>query len=160
MDRSRYKPLFLFSAALILPSIVIGVLAWKNVTQDRELGEKRRMEAEKRTLAGIRQNVLARLERIKLQEITTASPATTASTTGAYSDPAVLLVGLADRDWLVLPWDVDPNAERLRQFIREPAFASKIQDAERAELVEKTYDRAAGLYRESIRAAEAARNSS
>ena len=149
MSRVRYKPLFLFVVALILPSVVIVVLGWRNFAQERELAEKRLMDAEKHATAEIRQRVLERLERIKLQEIVEAP---------TFSDPAVVLIGWVDRDRLLLPWDIEP-ANRARQSVDNAEASRKIDEAERAELVDKRFDQAAGLYRESIEAARASGNS-
>ena len=144
MNRVRYKPIFLFVVALVLPSVVIAVLGVRNFAQERELAEKRLTDAEKHATAEIRQRVLERLERTKLQEIAEAP---------AFTDPAVVLVAWLDRDRLLLPWDLEPNANRSRQTVEDAAVALKIDEAERAELIEKRYDTAAGLYQESIEAA-------
>src|SRR5438105_4385637 len=101
MKRFRYKQSLLFLVALILPNIVIAVLGWSNARQERELADQRWMDTEKQTVAAIRQEVLARLERIKVQEIA-AAPASPAARSAAYSDPAVVLTGWADKNRLVL----------------------------------------------------------
>jgi signal transduction histidine kinase len=152
MGRFRYRQLLLFLAALILPSIAIVTLGWKIIAQQRELDEKRLAEAEKRMVADVRQSLISRLNQIKLQELT-ATPAAPTPRAGNYSDPAVMVVGWVDRDRLVLPWDVDPNADRFRRAVAEPEFARLIDDAERVEVAEKDYGRAAILYRNAWKSA-------
>jgi hypothetical protein len=137
MGRYRYRQLFLFLLALTLPSSAIIGLGWLTITQERELSEKRAADAQKQMLADIRQDLRAQLDRIKLQEITSA-----------YSDPAVLFVGSVEDNRLVLPWDTDANADRFRQAVSMPEFADRAALAERAEILEKHYDQAATLYRE------------
>jgi signal transduction histidine kinase len=140
MGRYRYRQLFLFLLALTLPSSAIIGLGWLTITQERELSEKRAADAQKQMLADIRQDLRAQLDRIKLQEITSA-----------YSDPAVLFVGSVEDNRLVLPWDTDPNADRFRQAVSVPEFADSAAIAERSEIVEKHYDQAAALYRELLK---------
>src|SRR5262245_2870699 len=97
--RSRYRQLFLFLIALIIPSLAGIVLGLRMVTQERELGEKRLVDAQRRSVSEIRQEMLARLERIKVQAVS------------GNSDPSIALVATAERDRLVLPWDADPDSE-------------------------------------------------
>src|SRR5262249_39628782 len=78
MSQYRYKQTLLLLAILILPSVAIGLLGWRDFTRERE---KQLRDAEERTKIDIRQTLLQVLERIKLQEIS-----------GAPSDPAVVLV--------------------------------------------------------------------
>src|SRR6185369_2191834 len=142
MGRYRYRQLFLFLLALIFPSSAIIGLGWLTISQERELSEKRAIDAQKQLIADIRQDLRAQLDRIKLQEITSA-----------YSDPAVILVGSVEDNRLVLPWDKDVNADRFRQAVSEPEFADRVTLAERSEIVEKRYDQATNLYRGLLKSA-------
>jgi signal transduction histidine kinase len=123
------------------------------VDQERELGKTRARERlgeiQKRMAAEISQDMFARLERIKTQEIYT-SPSTVPQP-GRYSDPAVLLVGRVDGDRLVWPWDANPREAGSGRFRDDPEFRRKIQEAERAESNDK--ERAASLYRSMIETA-------
>jgi hypothetical protein len=132
----HYKPMFLLLATLMLPSLAIALLGWRDFTRERE---KQLKDAEAGTKSEVRQQLLQTLERIKLQEIS-----------GAPSDPAVVFTASVQRDRLVLPWDADSAAARFRDSIEEPDFARKILQAKRAEGAEKRYDHAAALYRDSI----------
>src|SRR5262245_59345405 len=96
MGAYRYRRLFLFLVILVLPSVAIIVQGRKIAVQERaRLAEdlRKRTEAEeRRTAAEIGQELLARLERIKLQEIAN-TPAGAVPRSTAYSDPAVVAVG-------------------------------------------------------------------
>jgi hypothetical protein len=132
----HYKSMSLLLAILLLPSLAIAWLAWKDFTRDHE---KQLKDVRESTRSEVRQQLLQTLERIKLQEIS-----------GAPSAPAVVFSASIQRDRLVLPWDADPAAGRFRDSIEEPDFARKIFQAKRAEGAEKRYDQAAALYRDSI----------
>jgi hypothetical protein len=78
MNRSRYKQTILLLAILVLPTAVIALLGWRDF--NRELAQELR-DDEERMKIEVRQDLLQKLERHKLQEIS-----------GAPSDPAVVLV--------------------------------------------------------------------
>ena len=63
------KQVLLFLIAVVLPSAVLVMLAWRMIDQQRELDEKRQAEERTSVANSIRQKLLARLERIKLQEV-------------------------------------------------------------------------------------------
>src|SRR5262245_23941142 len=134
MNKHRYKPMFLLLATLMLPSLAIGLLGWRDFTRERE---KQLKDAQERTRSDVRQELLQSLERSKLEEIS-----------GAASDPAVVLVASVERNRLVLPWDNDTAAGRFRDAIEQPDFARKILQARLIESAEKRYDQAIALYRE------------
>jgi signal transduction histidine kinase len=140
MMNKQYKPMFLLLSTLMLPSLAIAWLGWKDFTRERE---KQLNDAEVSTKNEVRQQLLQNLERIKLQEIS-----------GAPADPSVVFTASVQRDRLLLPWDADPTAARFRDSIDEPDFARKILQAKRAEAAEKRYDQAAALYRDSIQEAK------
>jgi signal transduction histidine kinase len=145
----RYRQLVLFLIALILPSLAVVALGLRTIAQERELSQRRLVEAQQRAVTQVRQDLLARLDRIQLQEISAAEK----SRAEGYSDPAVAIVGWADRDHLELPWDLDKSAERFRKSISAGDFSLKIEEAERAERSEKRHDRAAALYNEALKLA-------
>ena len=118
MSKYRYKRTVLLLAILILPSLVIALLGWRDFTREHE---NQLRDAEEHTKTEVHQELMQTLERIKLQEIS-----------GAPNDPAVALVAFAEGDRLRLPWDADPNADRFRQFLEEPNFTQRILQAKRA----------------------------
>src|SRR5688572_18318414 len=119
---SRYRQLVLLLVALVLPSLAAVALGLRTIAQERELAEKRLGDRRQQTVTQIRKDLLARLDRIKLQEISVE----VRSQAAGYSDPAVVIVGWADRDHLELPWDSDKRAEQFRQSISGGEFALKI----------------------------------
>src|SRR5262245_56267659 len=99
MNRFRYRQVFLFLVVLILPTAAIIVQSIlnaaqerENAAQQRELAAQRQEDLRKRTADEISQDILARLERIKLQEIARA-PAGAVPQAASYSDPSVAFVG-------------------------------------------------------------------
>src|SRR5215831_1243284 len=115
MNRFRYRQVFLFLVVLVLPTAAIIVQSVlnaaqerKNAAQERELSAQRQDGVRKRRAAEIGQDILARLERIKLQEIAHA-PAAAVPQPAAYSDPAVAFVGWEEDKRLVWPWNARTN---------------------------------------------------
>jgi len=106
MHRSRrHWQLILFVAVLVLPSLLVAWLGWKNVALDRQNRLKDAQasaeDARKRARADIARDIWDRLENIKLQEIGS----------GAASNSAVKFTAWADGERLVMPWERDPSAE-------------------------------------------------
>ena len=147
MSGHRFRQLLLFLLVLILPSIAILVAARRIATQDekaaRQDAEERAVVERKRTAEDIGNDLLVRLERIKLQEITNA-PVAGLPALHAYSDAAVAAVGWLDDDRLVWPWDLSPISQIEPTG---PEFTRVMADAEHAEFNERLYDHAAELYR-------------
>ena len=145
---NRYRQPLLLLVVLVLPCLALVVQSRRLTQQEHEISQTRIEEARKQMAAGIGQDMLVRLERIKLKEIANA-PSGTLPQQGAYSDPAVLLVGWEDGDRLQWPWDVDSGPIQ-SHAAEDPEFAQKIEQAEHEEIAEKRDDAAVGLYRESI----------
>jgi hypothetical protein len=131
---NRQRQLILFLIALVLPSLVVVAFGLRMVAQDREIAEKRATDAQRRAVAEIRQQILGRLERIKLQEIS-AIPITESASPWRSTNPAVALVAWAEGDRLLLPWDLDQGTSRFRRAVQEAGFSQRIEAAEYAELV-------------------------
>ncbi|HEX5109908.1 MAG TPA: HAMP domain-containing sensor histidine kinase [Vicinamibacterales bacterium] len=155
MNRLRYRQVFLFLVVLVLPTAAIIIQSRYNASRERENDAQAR-ELARRELADLRrrrateigQDIVTRLERIKLQEIARApSGAATAAT--ASSDSAVAFVGWEGREGLIWPWNVahSHNGGASRE---ESEFTRKRQAGERAELAEQNYSRAAAFYREAL----------
>ena len=75
MGRRRYRELFLFLAVLILPGVMIAVQGRRLSVQERELAKARGEEVRKRTAIDVGQEIVTRLERIRIQEMAN-TPAT------------------------------------------------------------------------------------
>jgi signal transduction histidine kinase len=145
--RRRYWHLILFLGALVLPSVLVAWLGWRNVTLDRQNrlrdAQASAADASRRARADIARDLWERLESIKVQAIENGGP----------PDPAVRFVAWVDGDRLVMPWETDPNAALVRRAVEESEFAAKIDEAERAEFTEKLPDRAAIVYRDLLQTA-------
>ena len=149
MGLYRYRQL-LFLLALILPSSAMVGLGWLALTQEQELGEKRAVDAQKQILADIRQDIRARLDRIKLQEIEAFGAAGDGR---QYSDETVVLVGRVEGKRLLLPWDLSLHSDRFHKELEEGGFAVQAMTAERTEVLDARYDQAVLLYRDLLSAA-------
>ena len=122
------RSLFLLVSALILPSLAVVAFGLGMIAQERELSASRAEEARRRAVSDLGQGILARLERIKTQEIS-ASPDIDAPPAGR-SDAAVVFVGWEEQGRLILPWDRDPGAARFRAEVAEADYARKIEAAD------------------------------
>jgi tetratricopeptide (TPR) repeat protein len=147
------RRVLLFVIAIIIPSIALIALSLRMMNQERELAEKRLAEEQRRVASVIRQELLARLERIKLRETSAlASPAEKAWPARA-ENPAVVLIGRVEKNRLTLPWEMNRAADEFQQLLSEGELARKIQRGEQEELVSKQFGRAARLYRQAASAA-------
>jgi signal transduction histidine kinase len=147
------RRILLFLVAVIVPASVLVALSLRMIWQERELAEKRLAEERRRRVNEIRQELLAQLERIKLQEVSAlAAPAEKGRPT-QFQHPAVVLVSRVENNRPVLPWETNHAAEELQQFLGDREFARRIQQGEQEELVGRQLGRAATLYRQAIGAA-------
>jgi signal transduction histidine kinase len=150
MNPFRRRQLFLFLVVLVLPTAAIIIQSGYNAAREREndaqareLARREQDDLRKQRATEIGQDILARLERIKLQEIA-RTPAGAES-----SDPAVAFVGWEEGGRLIWPWNVARS--RIGGAISdESEFARKVEAGERVELAEQNYSRAAAFYREAL----------
>jgi signal transduction histidine kinase len=150
---SHSRQILFFLAAVLLPCSVLVFLGLRMIAQERELGEKRLRDEQRRVAGAIRQELLTQLERIKLQEISALAAQAKSSQKTTYENPAVLLVGRVESNRLVLPWEWNRPEEAAGGVLRQPGFALKVREGERAELVGNQYEKAAALYRQAMNAA-------
>jgi hypothetical protein len=127
----------LFVLAILLPCAVIVALGLVLMSRERELSEKRQAEAERSRLGHFAQELLVRLERIKLQQMTIIAGRPEVLHVEQHEDPAIALVAAIDGSQLVLPWESDPALKEARRFLDESGFAARISEGERLELREK-----------------------
>jgi hypothetical protein len=140
----------LFIVAVVVPFLVLAAISLRMIGQERELAEKRLADDQRRLVSQIRQELLARLERIKLHEVSVlATPEGKAQAAG-YENASVMLVSPVENNRVVLPWEVVNGAERFQQLLGEAQFSAQIQRGEREELVGKKFSKAAQLYSEAI----------
>ena len=151
--RGHRRQVLLFLVAVLLPCLVLIALSLHMIRQERELAEKRLAEEQRRLASQIHQELLARLETIKLQEVTALATQADKARRASYENPAVALVGWVEKKRLVLPWEVPRAAGEFRQLLAEAQFAQKIQQGEHEELIGRQFGRAAELYREAVEVA-------
>src|SRR5687768_8667670 len=110
--RSRRRQLLLFLIPLILPSLAVVAFGLKMLDQERELSGKRAADTRRQIVADVARDTLARIERIRTQEIS-ANPDAKAGPAKPF-DPAVALIAWERDGHLSLPWDNDFNIARFR----------------------------------------------
>ncbi len=138
------RMIFLFLLAIVLPCSLLLALSLRIMSQERELAEKRQAEERRRLTSQIRDQLLTRLERIKLQEAGAVAMNPEKVHSARYPEEVALLAAV-EENHLVLPWEL-PRAAGWESL---PA----IQEGERVELAEKQYAKAAESYRQAVTAA-------
>lgn len=146
---SHRRQVILFLAAIFVPYLVLIVLSIQVIGQDRELREMRRTGKQRQTLSRVRQELLARLEAIKRDEIRSElKPGE------HYRNSEVVLVAWVVGDRLILPWETDSAARRSRELIADPSFEARMRDCEHAEFGFRQTGRAARCYEQAAAAAK------
>ncbi|MEK6322815.1 MAG: ATP-binding protein [Acidobacteriota bacterium] len=144
------RQVVLFLVAIMVPFLVLVALSLRMIGQERELAEKRLADDQRRLVSQIRQELLARLERIKLQEVSALATQERKAQAASYENTAVVLVSRVENNRLVLPWEVNRRAEEFQQLLTEAKFSAQVQQGEREELAGKQFSRAAELYRKAM----------
>ncbi len=152
--RSHRKQILLFLIAVLLPSIVLVFLTIRMIGQERELAQKRMVDEQHRMARDIGQQLLVKLENIKLQERSAASDEDLLPAKISYVNPEVVLVGLVEGRKLILPWERSQEIERTAKLLNDPEYIRKIRSAEREEFVQKDFARAARLYSQAVNGAD------
>ena len=149
------KQVLLFLVAVLLPSLVLVALTLRIVTQERELAQKRIADEHRRIAREIGQALLARLERIKLEEAAAAASDPRHFSRRRYLNAEVVFVAKVVDNHFILPWDVarPPGASSVSDQNTE--FARAMRQAEYQEFAIKDYPRASDLYRRSAGSAAA-----
>jgi signal transduction histidine kinase/tetratricopeptide (TPR) repeat protein len=111
------------------------------ISQERQLRAKRADEERQRRVAQAGQELLSRLEKLKLD------PAVASS--GRLPE-AVVLVGVVRENRLLLPWDLNPDVQNFSQWIESPPFAGLMRQAAHEEFIARKLDAAARLYRQGL----------
>lgn len=151
-QRRHRRQILLFLLAVIVPSMVLVAISLRMIGQERELAEKRQSDEQHRRVTDIRQQLLTRLERIKLKQV--GALAQPKQAVAAISENAeVALVGWQEKNQLVLPWDENRAAEEFQRLLSEPDFARRIHQGEQEELEAKQFEKAADSYRQAMNAA-------
>jgi signal transduction histidine kinase len=144
-SRLPRRQTILFLIAIFVPCAILIVLGLRIMDQDRQLEDKRNVEERKQRVAQIRQDLLASLEKIKLQQVARA-----VSSVPKKWAPPIALIATLDAGGLHLPWDDNPNARKFSELLDEPEFARLLRQAENEELVTRQYALAADHYKQAI----------
>ena len=126
----------LFLVAVVIPCLVSGLLALRIVTQEQELAEKRTADERRQALNSVRESLLLRIDRLRLESVT--SP-------GLSADGPIALVASVVNGQFVLPWE-SGSGESASRLLDEPSFRTRIAKAESLELVDQRYAEAAAAY--------------
>ncbi len=145
------RQLLLFLIALVLPCVVLIVLTWQVIGQQKELTVKRQADERQRMVQEIGRDLLVRLEDIKLHEVSASSMGAKSLDALDYTRPEVILVALTDGNRLWLPWEVDPVVSRMVPWSDDQA--QRIRRAEQEEFVHQRWDAADQLYLECLKEA-------
>jgi len=148
MPPQHHRRLTLFLLlALLVPGLVLVALSVRMMRQERELAEKRRHEEQERLVLQVRQELLNRLERIKLEALSALAAGRD------YQHPAGVLVARVEDDRVIPPWEAGQPREEFRRAVSEAGFAREVREGERAELKDRRFPEAAARYREALRLA-------
>ncbi len=131
MQLDHRRQALLFLVAMGIPCAALVLLGVNLVRQERELAGQRRDNERARALEQLRNDLLIRLERLRLDEF----GALRAGTVPAYRHPEVALVALVQDGAVELPWDSNPAAGRFRGFVGGGEFGRTVREAEHLELV-------------------------
>jgi signal transduction histidine kinase len=138
------RPALLFLAALGAPCVLLIGLTLRLLAQERELAEKRHADDRRRLATDIRQDLLARVTRLRVDLL--EKPA--AADGDGHGAVPLAFVARVDGDAVVFPWDVEPAAPA-----QPPAFVNAIRSGEREEFTQRAYADAAKSYGAASRAA-------
>ncbi len=134
----RRRQVVLFLVAMIAPCVALIVISGNVVRQERELGQRRREAEKARALDQVRDELLIRLERIRLDP---------------QAHSAVALVARVENGAMVLPWDPNPAAERFREETAGGEYGRLVRQAEQLEVAGAELGRSAMLARQAMQAA-------
>ena len=140
------RQVLLFLAAVLAPCLLLAGLGLRMIGQERELAEKRRSDDRRLALDRVRQALLARLERIRVEEA--GAPGRVLP---AGEGRAVALVAWVRDGKLVMPWDAGGGGPRF-----SPAFEQALREGERYEFVAGSAAAALPHYQRALRVASGA----
>lgn len=150
-DLTRGRTSLLLIATFV-PCVVLVALGWRMIEQEQQLQEKQTVEERARFVVRVRQELLSKLEQIKLQEVTRAV-AQNGSPTPA-PNPGIAFVGPIVSGALELPWERTEAARRFSELVSGGRFAESISQAEILENAKRDYTAAVEQYRSALAAAE------
>lgn len=152
-SRQNRRMVSLLLLALLVPCGVLAFLSVRIVRQEGELRERRRLEEEEREADRIARRLVGRLEQVRERELSSWADQTHSTARRLYTDPATVLMARVDGDRLIAPWEDDTSTREFVEATREPGFASRVWEAQQAELVERQPAKASTLYGEALETA-------
>ena len=146
----RRLALLLF--VFLVPFGVLTALAIRTLNQDRELAVRREEDERRQVAATVRQELLGRLESLKVRALSGAADAPRDDRALDPADPIVLVARIEDRR-LVLPWESKTAAADVRAVLAEQPFAGLISSGETEELVHQRPGAASPFYQRALSSA-------
>ena len=142
-----------FLVAILAPLLVLVVLGVRVIRQEKELAGKHEAEERERRIVLARQELLATLERIKLQELSARSGQGPALRWARRPHAAVVFVAPIEDGRLVAPWEAPAGQQAFSEQVNGGAFGRMLAHGEQQELRARDLTTAAGAYRECLRLA-------
>lgn len=147
---SHRRLVLLFFVIVILPSIILVALGLLLIGQENELAEKRHVEERERIASNLGQQLLVRLERIKLEVVRVRS--SKMDSLPPFIDHSdVVVVGFVDENQLLMPWDTEVSVGLVSD---SAVYNRKIRQGENAEFVRKRPGEAGALYQDALESAQ------
>lgn len=141
----RPRQALFFLLAIVLPCALLVVLTTRMVVQERELAEKRQADERRRIAADLRQALLARVERIRLDS--------TRGGRATAGNPQLALLARTESGRLILPWEEDAPVVAAAAALEEARFAEAVRAGERAEFIDGRLTEAVAAYQRAVAAA-------
>ena len=148
MRLQSFRRQFLLFVALGVPCVCVVVLGTILVRNSRELARARVDEDRQRRVSQAGGELMAALERVKLDEAGALAKAGAEGIrlTAPPRHRDVALIGWIEAGHLVLPWQADPDAQRFRTMLDSGGFAEAVASGERREAVSQQYAAAVKFY--------------
>jgi len=129
---ARWRQIWLFLAAMVLPSVVLLALGAWMIAEGQEIATARQSRELGQLKSTIVQRLTATLERIKLER-TSAFSAEPLPTTKPADGSVAVVAELRDGQ-LLLPWDLDSLPAQARRALESATYGQWITQGERQEL--------------------------
>lgn len=140
------RQVLLFLVAIGVPCALLVGLSLRMLAQERELAEKRLADERRHVATEVRQELLSRLERFRLEALSVGA----AGMFKADRQQPIAVVAEIENDRLMLPWDRRAGTETIAAALDEPKFADAIRLGEHGEFVARQFDGAVAAYRRAV----------
>jgi signal transduction histidine kinase len=144
-DSRRKRQILLFLSLILIPTAVLITFAVRLARQDAELAEKRMADDRREAVEQLRRELFARLETIKLQELSRLSDESRVP----EADSPVIFAAPLVQNRLVLPWENRPA-----HAVSSPEFAQYQKEGEAREFLGNDFFGAADAYAQALVAAK------